>query len=123
MRIFAAITAIVGVIALALQTHVTMVNTFADGGDVLDGLWRLAEFFTIWSNVTATVVMAGFALWPRSRFADMRLWIVAVPSVVIAGVVFYTLLSDRIVGDPGYARPPPNLPASSATDLESGFLM
>ncbi|MEM9220957.1 MAG: Pr6Pr family membrane protein [Pseudomonadota bacterium] len=95
MRIFTTLAAIVGVFALGLQSAITIGEFLAEGKTVLDALWRLVRQFTIWSNVTVTVVMAAAAIAPKSWFTDMRVWLFAVPPLVITGTVYYTLLKFR----------------------------
>lgn len=86
-RIAAALVALIGWVALAVQFSAT----FGQTGSTGQTLWILLRFFTVLTNLMVAVVMTGIAL-DRPRFASPRLLGFVTLAIVLVGVVYMTLL-------------------------------
>jgi hypothetical protein len=90
IQIFAAAGAIAGGAALLLQLVLTLSLVRANGGTVLDGLWRYFGYFTVIANIFASLILTCAALrwnWRRGEF-------VAVTAMILVGVVYSLLLRE-----------------------------
>lgn len=94
-RRLAIVTAIVAFVALFIRYSLTISIKIDEGGTVLDGLWELARFYTVWMNTAVFILVLGVAIAPASRFGRARAWLLILPSIIVVGVVFYALLADR----------------------------
>jgi len=83
VRTIAAVTALIGWAALALQLALIIDNL----GPAL-GLWRFAGFFTILTNVGVAVVASAIALDNRGALCGPRARLMAATSVAIVGIVY-----------------------------------
>lgn len=83
MRYVPAGIAILGTIALAVQT------TLGDDG-VLDNALNLLRFFTIWSNVAACVIMALVAV---GRPVAPSILAALATALAVVGLVYWTMLA------------------------------
>jgi hypothetical protein len=90
VRLVAACGAVLCWVALALQLVLTLVAISAQGGTLLDGLWRLFGYFTIIANLFAAIVLS-LAVFRRST---ARLEFAAVTAMVLVGVVYSLLLRE-----------------------------
>jgi hypothetical protein len=82
--------ALLGCAALALQLMLTLTTITAQGGTMLDGLWRYFGYFTVIANIFASFVLVRAALrrnWARGEFA-------AVTTMILVGVVYSLLLRE-----------------------------
>jgi hypothetical protein len=86
----AAIGAALGWAALMLQLCLILDLIGAQGGTVLDGLWRYFGFFTVIANLFAAVVLS-LALFRRST---ARLEFAAATTMILVGAVYSLLLRD-----------------------------
>jgi len=89
-RLVAACGAVLGWTALALQLVLTLAAIGAQGGTLLDGLWRVFGYFTIIANLFAAIVLS-LAVFRRST---ARLEFAAVTTMVLVGVVYSLLLRE-----------------------------
>jgi hypothetical protein len=86
----AAIGAALGWAALALQLYLTLDLIGAQGGTVLDGLWRYFGFFTVIANLFTAIVLS-LALFRRGT---ARLEFAAATAMILVGMVYSLLLRD-----------------------------
>jgi len=95
-RLFAAIAALVGWIALALQLLLSIQLTMANGQGALAGVWAYIGYFTILTNVLAALALTADARGPRgalSRFftrPDVHTAIAM--SIVIVAAIYNLML-------------------------------
>lgn len=97
-RIAAAIIALIAWGALALRTQITIVEFTAAGDTIVQGLWHLAGYFTIWTTLLVALAMTAIAFgrWPGGRSpSDATLAALAL-YVVVVGVVNHVLLRGLI---------------------------
>lgn len=86
----AIVGALLGCAALALQLMLTLSTFTAQGGTVVEGLWRYFGYFTVIANIFASFILARAALcrnWTRGEFA-------AVTTMILVGVVYSLLLRE-----------------------------
>lgn len=86
-RSIAAVTALVGWAALALQLALIIRNL----GPVL-GVWRFVGFFTILTNIGAAVVASAIALGLNGPLAGARARLTAATSIALVGIVYSVAL-------------------------------
>jgi hypothetical protein len=89
-RFVAACGAMLGWAALALQLVLTLAAIGAQGGTVLDGVWRYLGYFTIIANLFAAVVLSLALVRPPAP----RLEFAAVTTMILVGVVYSLLLRE-----------------------------
>lgn len=92
VRLFAAAVAVAALAGLCLQTALSVQAAVLRGEGPLNGIWRLSNFFTIWSNSAVAIVASALALAPRSALAAPLVRLSVVPSIVVAGALFTLLL-------------------------------
>ena len=97
-RALAATTAAVATVGLAGQVVLTTQDYLARGDGVAAGLWRLAGFFTIWTNLSVLAVAATLALVPTAPLARPVARLAVLPAILVVGVA-YTLLLRPLVKD------------------------
>ena len=76
--------------ALGLQLVLTLAAIGAQGGTALDGIWRYLGYFTIITNLFATIVLSLALLRPPAA----RLEFAAVTAMILVGVVYSLLLRE-----------------------------
>ncbi|RXZ32438.1 hypothetical protein D9O50_16960 [Oxalobacteraceae bacterium CAVE-383] len=69
LRLFAASAALLGWLGLGLQLWVVLQTRHAAGLGALGGLINFLGYFTIWSNLLASIALSCQALQAQSRFA------------------------------------------------------
>lgn len=89
IRILALIAAVSGGIGIAIQLGVQVDKE----GSLGAGLWQLARYYTYWTNSAVFVLMLATLLAPGARIP--RLFLVATSSIVLVGVIYYTLIYGR----------------------------
>lgn len=89
-RLAAGALAVIAWAAIALQFVLTVGGIVANGGTVLEGVWRFFAYFTILTNILVAGVLTGFALGrpPGARLATM-----AAMSILAVCVIYHFLLS------------------------------
>jgi len=87
IRGMAAITALVGWAALALQLALIVRNL----GPAL-GIWRFVGFFTILTNIGAAAVASAIALDSQGSLAGARARLMAATSIALVGIVYSVAL-------------------------------
>lgn len=96
-RIVAAVGALVGVAGLVLQFVILYGRMTADDATGLEAAWRYFAYFTILTNVLATLVMARAAFRPNARNAinSPRVELMAVTSILFVCATYNLLLAAR----------------------------
>ena len=89
-QIAVAAGACLGWAALVLQLVLTLSLIRAQGGTLLDGLWRFFGYFTIIANIFASSVLTLAVL----RFNVRRGEFAAVTAMILVGVTYSLLLRD-----------------------------
>lgn len=89
-RRLAALCALVGWSALALQLVVSLGLTRDAGTSLAIGLWRFVGYFTILTNV---LVAAAFTRIARGRALEPAIFTGIVLAIAVVGVVYETILS------------------------------
>lgn len=95
-RILAGFACAAATVGLAGQALLTVQARLAAGESVAAGLWRLAGYFTIWSNLGVAVVAAAITFVPESALAGARARTALLPSILVAGVAYTALLRPLI---------------------------
>lgn len=96
-RIVAAIGALTGFAALALQYVLIVRDMGAEGATPLEATWRYLVYFTILTNTFVTLVMARAAWKPERRVGmnSPRGELMAATSILFVCVVYNLLLAAR----------------------------
>ena len=89
-RIVAVFGATLGWSALGLQLVLTLAAIGAEGGTILDGVWRYLGYFTIIANLLAATVLSLALVRP----AAPRIEFAAVTTMILVGVVYSLLLRE-----------------------------
>jgi hypothetical protein len=81
--------AVLGWSALLLQLGLTLAAITAQGGAVLDGVWRYLGYFTVIANIFASAILSCALRqnWRKGEFA-------ATAAMILVGVVYSLLLRE-----------------------------
>lgn len=96
-RAAAAMAAIVAAGGLAGQVSISVANAAAKGDSVVSALWRLAGFYTIWTNVAVALVAGALWLFPRAVLARPAARLAVLPSILVVGAAYSLLLRGLVV--------------------------
>lgn len=93
-RLVAAVGALVGWAALALQFVLLVQKMQADGGTLLQGAWRFFGFFTILANILVAGALTHAALRYEKRvgFGAPRMELAVAAAIAMVGLVYSALL-------------------------------
>ncbi len=97
-RLFAAVIAIIGWSALALQLSLTLGIVIGQGRSAGAGLWLFLGYFTVLTNILVAVSMSLVALdrWPGGPRPSASALTAVALAITIVGVVYHLLLSGRV---------------------------
>lgn len=93
-RRLAALTALVGWIALILQLVIVVQKMAAVGEGFGPALWRFLGFFTVLTNLGVAIVATEIALGGLHALTGARARLMAVVSIVLVGVIYALLLRN-----------------------------
>lgn len=85
---------------LAVQAAITTGELTASGGGPLSGLWRLAAFFSNWSNGALAVVALAMLVGARRGLGGPRARLAVLPSIVVVALAYTLLLRAEMVPAP-----------------------
>ncbi|HEY8683548.1 MAG TPA: Pr6Pr family membrane protein, partial [Rhodanobacter sp.] len=95
-RPFAAAAALLGWLALALQLLLSIQLTIANGQGALAGVWAYLGYFTILTNVLATLALTAAACGPRGAvsgfFARPDVHTAIAMSIAVVAAIYHLLL-------------------------------
>lgn len=94
LRFSSAMVAVAAWSGVLLQSYLT-IGTFVDQGDTVgDGLWRLAGFFTVLTNLMAALTMTAvtFNMWPGGEKPSASFLAAMMLYISVVGVVYHVLL-------------------------------
>lgn len=95
MRIYAAIAAAIGWLAIALQFRLIVGVNLADGIPVYETVIRFFSYFTILINILAALVLTGTMLGHKDTFLSRpSVQTAAASYIAIVGIVYVTILSS-----------------------------
>jgi hypothetical protein len=94
-KIFAAVIAVIGWMALTAQFAISVQLFSNQGGTVLDAAWRYFGYFTIITNMLVAVAMTRVALgyWPASAPSALT---GVVFTIAIVGFVYHFILKAHV---------------------------
>jgi hypothetical protein len=97
-RLFAAIIAIIGWAALALQLSLTLGIVVGQGRSIWAGLWLFLGYFTVLTNILVAVSMSLVAMdrWPGGPRPSVSALTAVALAITIVGIVYHLLLSGRV---------------------------
>lgn len=83
--------------SLISQGWISTQGVLADGGTILQGVWRYLCYFTVLTNALVVAVLARAALRPSDRGGvnAPRIELMAVTSILFVGVVYNALLASQ----------------------------
>jgi len=89
IRLLALIAAIAGGTGIWIMLGIQVEKE----GSLGEGIWQLARYFTYWTNSAVFLLMLTTLLAPQARIP--RLFLVATSSIVLVGLIYYTLIYGR----------------------------
>lgn len=83
--------------ATVSQGWISTQDMIANGGSVMDGVWRYLGYFTVLTNLLVVAVLMRAALAPeeRSGLNAPRFELMALTSILFVGVVYHALLASQ----------------------------
>ncbi|HEV7122793.1 MAG TPA: Pr6Pr family membrane protein [Rhodanobacter sp.] len=109
-RLFAAVAAVIGWLALGLQLLLTIRLTNANGQGTLAGVWIYLGYFTMLTNLAAALALTAAAQGRRSRpgkfFARADVHTAIAMAIIVVAMIYHLLLRQlwqpqgwQVVGD------------------------